>query len=136
MKAGHTLIELLVYIAIVSLILSFVFPIFNTMTERTLLYEDVKTMKSMIRYARIVSYFKNCRVDVFLATKLVRVMLGKRTLKAYKLNVDVRGDTHFAFSNGVPYISGETKFSIEGSLPVILTVTPVIGKVNVRKLEW
>ncbi len=137
MKTGHTLFELLIYIVIVSLILSLTFPSFNTMIKQVLLYEDVKTTKSMMRYARIFSYLKSCKVRVFLTSEHVVIMLGKKTLKKYDLKITkIKGDKCFAFSRGVPYISGKTEFSVGDSFPVILTVTPVVGRVNVKKREW
>lgn len=137
MRSGHTLFELLIYVVIISITLSLIFPFFDTMNKKALLYEDVKSTKSMIRYARIFSYLRKYKVDVFLISKRVMIMVGRKTLKSYELKiVSVRGNTHFAFSKGVPYISGKVEFSVDGLSPVILSVTPVIGKVNVKKREW
>ncbi len=137
MKTGHTLFELLIYIVIVSLILSLIFPRFNTMVKLVLLYEDVKATKSMIRYARIFSYLKSCKVCVFLTNEHVVVKFGKKTLKKYDLKITkIKGDKCFAFSKGIPYISGKTEFSVGDSFPVVLTVTPVVGRINVKKREW
>ena len=137
MRVGHMLFELLIYIVIVSITLSLIFPLFNTMIKKALLYEDVKSTKSMIRYARIFSYLRSCKAHVSLTSKRVVVMLNKKAIREYDLKIaNVRGNRHFAFSKGVPYISGKIKFSVGGLSPVILTVTPVIGKVNVKKWEW
>ena len=114
--------------------LSLIFPLFNTMIKKALLYEDVESIKSMIRYARIFSYLRDCKIHVSLTSGCALVMLDKKAIKEYDLKIaNIIGNRHFAFSKGVPYLSGKVEFSVEGLSPVILTVTPVIGKVNVKK---
>ncbi len=137
MRAGHTLLELLIYIAIVSISLSLIFPNFNTTIRQALLYEDVKSIKSVIRYARVFSYLKNCEVQVHFTSKRVTVnTLDNGVLKSYDLKIaKIRGDKLFAFSKGTPYIAGSIEFNVRNSVPVILTVTPVVGKINVKELK-
>lgn len=134
MKKGGTFIELLVYLAIIFSILLIIFPNLKAWMERVESIAEISRIRSSIRYARLLSTLKKNRTDVHILQGKVEVKSDKNVIKMSPISfVRIKGDKYLAFSNGVPYISGTLKFFVGNSFIAEITVTPVIGKIN---LAW
>lgn len=134
MWKGSTFVEFLIYMTIAFLIFSLTIPNVRAWMERTGSIAEIKGIKNSIRYARFLSFLKNNKVEVHISQKNLKVMLDKKIVKTSPLNfVKIEGNKCFAFSKGVPYISGTLNFFVNNSFVAKISVTPVIGKIN---LAW
>ncbi len=134
MEEGSTFVELLVYLTIVFLILSFILPNSKVWIERVGSIAEINKIRSSIRYARLLSTLRNNRVDVRISKRSVEVVSDKNIVRTSSIDfVRIEGNKYLAFSNGVPYISGTLRFFVGNSFIAKISITPVIGKIN---LTW
>lgn len=130
MKNGATLVELMVFIGIVAILLSLAVPVFSDWCYKISVYAEVFKIRSRIRYAKTLSGMNGEHVEVSVS-KEVRILSSKREVYRENLNfVTVSGKNTFAFSDGVPYISGTMRLFSKESLFATITVTPVVGRIT------
>ncbi len=135
MKNGYTVVELIVYLALVSVFLSLMIPSFWRINEELMFKADMENVQHMIRYARQVSLMKKMKSAIFLSGRKIYVTLNGKKVKERSLSVSsIKGKREFAFSKGIPYKSGKFFLSFKKE-KFLFTLQPVTGTLKVDRGE-
>lgn len=135
MKNGWNFIELLILMVFLSILFSIIFPISKRWIDGVIVHSEIQKIVSSLRYVKYLSYDSKGKVTInFSKTINVVTSIGSKE-KGQLSFIDVGGCSSFAFSKGVPYVSGTMKVYFRGSRIATITVMPVTGLITVEE-RW
>ncbi len=132
MKRGYSLAEMMVYLALIATFLSFLVPSMEGTKRRLTFLTDIESVEHFIRYARQISAMKMCKSAVIVKKGEVVLYVGGKLTKRRRIFCRVDGNRAFAFSKGIPYVSGKMRLTFDKKI-ISLTVLPITGMI---KAEW
>ncbi len=135
MKDGWNFIELLVLMAFLAIFLSIAFPISKRWIDGIIVHSEIQKIVAFVRYTKYLS--DNLKDKVMISfSKDIKIVSSKVSEeKGHLTFVNVGGCQSFAFSNGIPYVSGTMKVYFRGSKIATITVMPVTGLIKVEE-RW
>jgi Tfp pilus assembly protein FimT len=135
MKNGWSFVELLVLMVFLSILFSIIFPISKRWIDGMIVHSEIQKIVSFVRYTKYLSYGLKEGVTIDFS-KSIKIITSNGSKEKGQLSfVDVNGCQSFAFSKGVPYISGTMKVYFKGSRIATITVMPVTGLIKVEE-RW
>ncbi len=132
MRKGYSLVELTVYIALIVMFFSLMVPSVEEMRRQLIFSADTESVEHLIRYAREISMIKKMRSVISINDGKICVFANGKKIKSRKLTCKAEGKRIFAFSNGIPYLSGKLFLELANK-KISITVYPVTGMI---KSEW
>ena len=133
MKSGWSFVELLVLMVFLSILLSIIFPVSKKWIDGMIVHSEIQKIVSFVRYTKYLSYGLEDKVKIEFS-KDIKIITSCESKEKGRLSfVDVNGCQSFAFSKGVPYISGTMKVYFRGSKIATITVMPVTGLIKVEE---
>ncbi|MGC8683367.1 pilus assembly FimT family protein [Athalassotoga sp.] len=133
MKSGWSFVELLVLMVFLSILLSIIFPVSKKWIDGMIVHSEIQKIVSFVRYTKYLSYGLEDKVKIEFS-KDIKIITSYGSKEKGRLSfVDVNGCQSFAFSKGVPYISGTMKVYFRGSKIATITVMPVTGLIKVEE---
>ncbi len=135
MKSGWNFVELLVLMAFLAIFLSIVFPISKRWIDGMIVHSEIQKIVAFVRYTKYLSHNLKDKVTVNFSKDIKILNSNVSEEKGHLSFVNVAGCQSFAFSDGVPYVSGTMKVYFRGSKIATITVMPVTGLIKVEE-RW